>query len=257
MKGKQRKDVWFGYLAHVTSCANWAIPISILVTPANVHESPFMLPLLRMAKDRIASFAPKVVLADGAYDTAENYQAIVEEFNAIPIIGLNPRRKRKTPVASMTKISPELVGFWYDNNGTPYCKAGVPMVFWGYDKTQKVLKYRCPLVCGKEGCLTPQTCSSSSYGYVIKLRPRDDYRRFIQTPRHTGGWKKLYNKRVIVEHTFSLSKGFRALEKPHVRGLSNVRLHCELCVIAMQAWALAMVRLGQPDRMRSCVHGIA
>jgi hypothetical protein len=257
VKGKQRKHIWFGYLAHVVSCATWAIPISVLVTPANVHESPFMLPLLRMAKDKIWGFAPKVILADGAYDTNENYEAIVEEFKSIPIIALNPRGTRKTPITAITKLIPELIDFRCDNEGIPYCKAGVPLVFWGYDKGQKILKYRCPLVCGKEGCLTPETCSASSYGYVVKLKLKDDYRRFIQVPRHTDAFKKLYNKRVNAEHTFAMSKGFRALERPRVRGLANVRIHCELCVIAMQAWALAMVKLGQPERIRSCVHGLA
>lgn len=257
VKGKRHQDIWFGYLAHVVSCATWAIPITILVTPANVNESPLMLPLLRTAKDRVKDFAPGIILADAAYDSYENYKSIVEEFKAIPIIDLNPRSKRRRiPITMMTTILPELVGFRCDNQGAPYCKAGVPLVFWGYDRKQKILKYRCPLVCDKEGCLTPETCSASPYGRVIKLKLKDDYRRFIQIPRHTKQFKELYNKRVNVEHTFALSKGFRALEKPHVGGEANVRLHCELCAIAMKSWALGMIKLGHPERIRSCVHGI-
>lgn len=76
-------------------------------------------------------------------------------------------------------------------------------------------------------------------------------------PRHTKQFKELYNKRVNVEHTFAMSKGFRALGRPHVRGLANVRLHCLLSIIAMQAWALGMIKLGEPAKIRSCVHGIS
>lgn len=255
VKGKQRQDVWFGYLAHVASCATWAVPMGILVTPANAHESPIMLPLLRLAKERIDNFAPKFILADSAYDAHENYQAIVEEFKAVPIIDLNPRGRREPPAGSINILG--LFDYWYDQRGRLFCKANTPMVYCGYDKKQKRLKYRCPLACNKLGCLTARRCSDSPYGRVIKIRLADDYRRFIAVPRHTEQWKELYNKRVNAEHVFAMSKGFRALERPHVRGLDNVRLHCELCVIAMQAWALGMIKLGQPERIRSCVHGIS
>ena len=248
IKGKTYQDKWYGYLAHVVSCATWAIPIGILVTPANAHESPLMLPLLRMMNEKVKNLAPEAILADSAYDSYENYQTIVEEFKAIPIIDLNLRRL-KGKSARFEDIA--------DERGTPYCAAGMPYTFWGYDRKQKVLKYRCPLSCGKQGCLWIEKCSDSRYGHVIKIRPPDDYRRFIQVPRHTEHWKELYNKRVNVEHVFAMSKGFRALERPHMRGLANVRLHCLLSIMAMQAWALGMIKLGQPERIRSCVHGIA
>lgn len=41
-----------------------------------------------------------------------------------------------------------------------------------------------------------------------------------------------------------------------MRGSANVCLHCELGVIAMQALTLAVIKLGHPERIRSCVHGI-
>jgi len=41
--------------------------------------------------------------------------------------------------------------------------------------------------------------------------------------------------------------------RPYVRGLDNVRLHCLLSIIAMQAWALGIIKLGRPERIRSCV----
>jgi hypothetical protein len=202
-----------------------------------------MLPLLRLAKEKVENFAPRFILADKAYHGYENHKGIVEELNAIPIIDLPKGGKRFEDLC--------------DEKGTPYCAADIPYIFWGYDKKQKVLKYRCPLACGKQGCLWIEKCSNSPYGQVVKLRLSDDYRRFIQVPRHTKRWKELYNKRVNVEHTFAMSKGFRALERPRVRGIDNVRLHCLLSIIAMQAWALGMIRLGQPERIRSCVHGIS
>jgi len=76
-------------------------------------------------------------------------------------------------------------------------------------------------------------------------------------PRHTKAWKELYNRRVNIEHTFAMSKGFRALGRPDMRGIHNVRLHCLLSLIAMQSWALVMIKLGQPKGIISCVHGLS
>ena len=65
-----------------------------------------------------------------------------------------------------------------------------PMSSEGYDKKQKRLKYRCPVACGKGGCTQVDECSRSSYGQVVKIKLRDDYRRFIQVSRHTKRCEK-------------------------------------------------------------------
>lgn len=138
---------------------------------------------------------------------------------------LNIRGTRKSPMGSCNILG--LFNYWYDEKGQPYCVANVPLIFWGYDKEQKAPKYRCPLACGKQGCLSTQKCSESQHGYVVKTKLQDDYRRFIQIPRHTPG------------------------------GIDNVHLHCPAFAIATQSWALALIKLGKPERIRSCVQGIA
>ena len=78
-----------------------------------------------------------------------------------------------------------------DDLGTPYCAWGTSMTFWGYDHKRKSLKYQCPQACGKDGCTWLYKCSKSSYGYVVKIRIKDYYRRFCPAPRHTNKWRKL------------------------------------------------------------------
>lgn len=200
----------------------------LIVTPANANDSPLMIPVLEKNKALVKDFSPQFIIGDKGYDANENYRASVEDFKAIPIIDLNLRALKGKP-DRFEDIANEY--------GTPYCAWGVPYVFWGYDKKQKRLKYRCPQACGKQGCTWLDKCSKSSYGQVIKIKLKDDYRRFIQVPRHTKRWKKLYNMRTAIERIFSRLKkdGNRKLVNHRIRGLDNITLNCLLAIWVVQA----------------------
>lgn len=82
---------WFGYKVHMVSDATHELPIHVEVTPANVSDyHAFTGPL------SCASIDPDYVLADAGYDSKRNHGFVIDEFNAIPIIQLNKRGKRKT-----------------------------------------------------------------------------------------------------------------------------------------------------------------
>ena len=221
---------WLGYKVHLAStiAGGQEIPLMPIITPANVNDSPMMLPLLAKNKKSIKGLSPKFVLGDKGYDAVENYRAIVEDFKAVPIIDLNLRGRKGKP-DRFVDIA--------DDRGTPYCAWGQPMVFWGYDKRQGRLKYRCPLACGKKGCTWTDKCSASEYGHVVKVRIKDDYRRFIQIPRHTRRWKELYNMRTLAERIFSRLKkdGDGKLVNHRIRGSDKITLNCLLSVWIMQA----------------------
>ena len=234
-KKKDRDDDemrWLGYKMHIVSDATHEIPLMPIVTPANQYDSPMMIPLLRKNKELLNGFAPEIVLADAGYDAKENYRVVVEDFKAIPMIDLN-LRAAKNKRNTFEDIA--------DDYGTPHCAWGVPMVFWGYDKKQKRLKYRCPQACGKKGCTWLDKCSKSAYGHVVKVNLKDDYRKFIQVPRRTPGWKKLYDKRTSIERIFSRLKkdGDGKLVSHRIRGLEKMTLNCLFSVWVMQARALS------------------
>lgn len=130
-----------------------------------------------------------------------------------------------------------------DEYGTPYCAWGVPMVFWGYDKKQKRLKYRCPLACGKQGCTWIHKCSKSLYGQVVKIKLSDDYRRFIQVPRRTQRWRQVYNCKTSIERIFSRLKkdGDGKLVNHRMRGLDKITLNCLLSIWVMQVRQLSNI----------------
>lgn len=203
----------------------------LFVTPANANDSPMMIPVLEKNKALLKRFSPEFVLADKGYDAKENCRAVVEDFKAVPIIDI--KRMKRTP-NQFEDIADDL--------GTPYCAWGVPMVLWGYDRKQKSLKYRCPLSCGKKGCTWLDKCSKSAYGQVVKIKLSDDYRRFIQFPRHTKRWRELYNQRVSIERIFSRLKkdGDGRLVNHRLRRLDKVTMNCLLSVWVMQARACCL-----------------
>ena len=217
-----------GYKMHLPGDAKYEIPLIPIITPANANDSPWMIPVVEKNKALIKGFSPKFAIGDKGYDANENYRVTVEDFKAVPIIDLNLRGMKGKP-DRFEDIANEY--------GTPYCAWGVPMVFWGYDKKQKRLKYRCPQACGKGGCTWLDKCSKSSYGQVVKIKLSDDYRRFIQVPRHTKRWKKLYDMRTAIERIFSRLKkdGDGKLVNHRMRGLDKITLNCLLSVWVMQA----------------------
>ena len=65
------------------------IPVSAIITGANVHDSQCAIPLERMTEQRI-NF--RSTLMDSAYD-AKSISQFVRDRGRIPIIDHNPRRK--------------------------------------------------------------------------------------------------------------------------------------------------------------------
>lgn len=232
VNGAGERELWLGYKMHLVTDATYEVPLMPIVTAANMNDSPLMIPVLRKNKTLMADFSPNFILADKGYDAAENYKTIVEDFKAAPIIDLNLRglKKRRNRFEDIA-----------DDYGTPHCAWGIPMVFWGYDKKQKRLKYRCPQACGKKGCTWIHKCSKSAYGQVVKINLKDDYRRFIAVPRHTETWRTKYIMRTSIERVFSRLKkdGEGRLVNHRMRGLSKVTLNCLLSVWVTQARALS------------------
>jgi len=220
-----RRYTWLGYKLHIVADASYEVPLSQIITPANVNDSIMFKPLLQKNKS-----PTRIALADGGYDSKENYRAAVEDFAVIPIIDIN-LRNLKGKQSRFKDIA--------DERWLPHCAWGIPMIFWGYDKQQKVLKYRCPRSCGKKGCTWLEKCSESGYGHVVKVKLKDDYRRFIQIPRHTKRFKQLYYMRVAVERVFSRLKkdGDGKVINHRLRGIDKITLNCLLSVWVMQARA--------------------
>lgn len=98
--GNKRK--FYGYRAHIIADATYKeyeLPISLVVTPANVADSIVAPDLLRQTKSRIRSLHPKHVIGDPGYDSKAVHEEIVA-LRAAPIIKLNPRGQGVGSVAT-------------------------------------------------------------------------------------------------------------------------------------------------------------
>lgn len=204
--------------------ANTDIPMWVQVTTAKRHDGQQSIPFLKDARRNLKDFAPSYVLADRGYDGKNVYKAIVEEFDAIPIILMRLGSKKPT----------EPWDERCDQVGTPYCDYGAPMQYVSYDHSYRTTEWRCSKRARNELCL----CGDRDNGQVIRLKISDEYRRHCPVPRSTKRWKLLYNKRGSVERAFGRLKEYRKLDNLKIRGLAKVELHAILAVMVMQAQAL-------------------
>jgi hypothetical protein len=97
-KGHQR--YWVGYKLHL-DVADGEIPISAILTGANVHDSQVAIPLMTMTEQRVPYLYD---VMDSAYD-AEAILAHSRARGRVPVVAPHPRRGTKKPSA-VPKVRP-------------------------------------------------------------------------------------------------------------------------------------------------------
>lgn len=218
------KITWFGYKLHVAVDAQSELPLSLTVTPAHRNDSTQAIPLMEQLP-----IQPQVYCMDMGYDITPIYEK-AHRLGAKAIIPLNRRGEIEPPAG-------------LDENRTPVCSMGYPMVYWGADAKRGELKFRCPHVCGKVNCPQGSSwCSSSSYGMVVKRKITEDARSVSLPHRTSRKWKELYNLRTSVERVFSRLKELLGANSLKIRGLQKVTAHLTLCCIVLLAGTLALNR---------------
>lgn len=226
-----RKKWAWGYKLHLIADAVYELPIAMSLTPGNGREMAEMMPLLRATKTRLSWFSPKYIIADRGYDDYKNYENIVKELDAEPII-----KARMEVSVSGTPAQ-------------PFCLGKLPLVYRSWDKNKGV-QYQCPERARKATCPLSEKCSLK----IIWVRPVHDYRRFgYRVAKHTEEWTNLYSHRTAIERINSRLKYQRRLDSHCFRGLDKMQLHCSLAVLSLLGGALAKARQYGPDKVRVCV----
>lgn len=237
---KKKEDVyyWFGYKLHLVIDAVYELPMAFILTPANESDMTQMKPLLeKMGADQ-AKTQPESVICDKGYDSQENNTFVYKNCKAAPII---PIRERKD--AQLADIC--------NAKGTPLCSCGLEMVFWGKDGNY--LKYRCPYALGKAECKSRFRCTSSPYGYVLKLPIAANVRRHPPTPRESKKFRRLYKMRTSVERVNSRIKSLLGLDRITLRGIARVTVRSALSLLVMLAAAVSMAKESRIQELRSLV----
>jgi len=236
----QKDDMyyWFGYKLHLVIDAIYELPISFVLTPANEADTTQMKPLLQKAGADQEKTMPEAVIADTGYDSQDNNKFIYKQCKSAPIIPIRERKGMQLPDICNAK-------------GTPLCGCGLEMVYWGRDGNY--LKYRCPYVMGKSECKSRFRCTSSSYGYVLKLPIADDIRRHPPVPRESKKFQRLYKMRTAIERVNSRVKDLLGLNKITFRGIVKVTVRSALSLLVMLAAAVSMAKEHKYDQIRSLV----
>lgn len=92
---------WTGYKLHL-DVADGQVPISAILTSANVHDSQIAIPLMTMTAERVTH---PYELMDSAYD-ADAIHEHVRQGGRVPIIAPHARRGTKKP-SKMPKVFPD------------------------------------------------------------------------------------------------------------------------------------------------------
>jgi IS5 family transposase len=229
---------WFGYKLHLVVDALYELPLAFILTPANEADTSYLKPLLQKARVDQEQSRSEVVITDKGYDSQENNTYVYQDCKATPII---PIRERKE--AQLADIC--------NAKGTPLCSCGLAMVYWGRDG--QYLKYRCPYVLGKAECKSRFRCTSSPYGYVLKIPIAQDVRRHPPIPRESKKWERLYKMRTAVERVNSRVKGILGLGQITLRGIQKVTVRSALSLLIMLAAAVSMAKEHNLQEIRSLI----
>ena len=228
-KDKKKDDAyfWFGYKLHLVIDALYELPLAFVLTPANESDTTQMKPLLqKMGADKEET-RPEAVISDKGYDSQDNNTFVYKECKAAPIIPIREWKEMQLPDICNAQ-------------GTPLCSCGLAMVYWGRDGNY--LKYRCPQVLGKAECKSRFPCTSSPYGYVLKLPIAADVRRHPPVPRESKKFQRLYKMRTAIERVNSRVKELLGLNKITVRGIVKVTVRSALSLLVMLAVAVSMAQ---------------
>ncbi len=183
---------YYGYTLFQLSCYNSElhtdIPLLFRFTSAKRHDSVSALVAFHELEKHMPNLHVKNMCFDSAMDNYPTY-TLLKDRKISAFIDLNSKCGRPKTIPDTIKI---------DKNGTPICQEGRHMVPNGYDKSKGYLMWRCPF--GKEHtCKCKNSCSTATYGRVIKARPDWDIRLYTDVPCGTEAYKKIYNQRTATE----------------------------------------------------------
>jgi transposase len=96
-----------GFRVHPLLCRGSGLPVHVLVSPANVHDSPFARPLVDCAV-RLYHLHPRVIRLDAGYWGLRLIAWIHSALGAVAVIPWNPKRQKNRPCLPPTWTADEL-----------------------------------------------------------------------------------------------------------------------------------------------------
>jgi len=257
-KGKAWKKIvkWFGYKLHLIVDTDSELPVAYRVTSASSSD----IVVGREMVEELAESRPEILetceelTADKGYDDTTLVTVLWDEHAIHPIIDIRNMWKKQQYKALSQWETVE-----YDYRGAVYCvcpetRERRRMRFQGFEEGRQSLKYRCPACDGKTECKGAAQCPVKK---AIRIKLAEDRRVFTPIARSTPKWKRTYKHRTAVERTNSRLDVSFGFEQHFLRGQKKVIFRCCFALVIMLALALARIRAGQADKMRSLVQPAA
>ena len=228
-RSKESKEWYYGYKLHLATCATTGLQLAWELTPANLADGPEMPKVLEDARRRHPWLRPDWVAADRGYDSSSNTEYIVG-LGALPVILARDDAPKDADTLS---------------DGTPICACGGVMEFVSLSADGSRHLWRCPHG-GVMGVGGRRICSPDP----IELDWRDNPRRTPPLPRATREFRRLYATRTASERLNALLKDRGPLRAPRHRGHHKVSLLMRMSMLWGLSHAVAMLRAGEPERIR-------
>jgi len=242
--GQKQYTLFWGYRTHVI-VSKEGIPLVEKTLPNNTTDAEVARKLIKKLKRCFRFKKGSIFIADAAYDVNELYNLILHQMKSQAFIPLNPRNKQDDKI-----LGP---------NNRPLCEAGLEMKSDGvWNERQKTrAKFRCPIIVGKKGSkdfpdscpiANPRFSEAKAYGCTKYMDITHDARSQVQ--RDTDCFKKIYQKRQVVEQYFSRLGDREAEQTTHYR-LRIVQNQMTIAHMSMSlVAAAACILLKQPDKIR-------
>ena len=212
---------------HILYNSKSELPLDILITSASTYDGIIVIPLIKQFFNNYKNtFKPLYYAMDSAYDLDYVYKEIITKYQGIPIIAYNPRKSFAPPEG-------------LDEDFNPICSGGYKLVYWG--KNVNYLKFRCPHAVQKCDCpYRMNWCSSSNYGYTLKINYKENPRYHGYPLRYSKNWQKEYDTRTSSERCNSRLKGYLNLDNIRSKGIKKAKAHTLLNCISLIAGTIAV-----------------
>jgi len=278
--GKQWKKVksWFGYGLHLIADTHYEIPVAMHLTPASHSEQKQLRVMIHELMQESPALAQRCndFSADRGLDSGTTKALLWDDYGIRPLIDtrLMWREEKKAkdydPSQPITRpLYPERVDtIVYTERGSVHCvcpETGEQrdLAFQGFESDRNTLKYRCPaaaynLECpGREQCHRMGKIKAGQFGRIVRISLKQSDRRiFTPTPHGSPSWKRGYNGRSALERINNRIDNHFGFEQHFIRGIAKMKTRVGLALAVMMSMALAHVKAGREDQMRSLVQAI-
>ena len=225
-------DYYFGYsLYHISTYnaeAKVDLPIICRFTHAKRHDSVSGVITLHQLHKNFPEVRMSNVCLDSAHDNYQTYD-MLESWGVTPFIDLNTHGK---------SLGDPVSGLMLDKDGSPLCPGGERMTYYGYDRTKRSFKWRCPFATGKIGRCSYKCMNPSDYGMTVYTKPGTDKRLYPPVPRGTEAWDEVYKKRTCSERINNRILNNYGLHSIRIHGFDHYSfMTMAICIcIHLDAW---------------------